>query len=212
MRLKILSALLLFSSFSTAHCDNQSIRIELFKGNEIQPHIQNVVKLCHKIYESAPYFYKGDDAEYEDYLNSYSQTDNAVTCLVFNGERAIGLGVGLPLSESRDFYKFPLLKAGFEPDNLFYIGEFGLDSSLQDLGIEEMMYLEIENFAKHHNYHEFCIWEIQDPANTAYNPIDEFWNELGFVTHPEINFHLSWVDIGKTEPTSHKAIYKIKTQ
>jgi len=190
------------------------MRIELFQGREIESHIQEVIELCHMTYREAPYYYNGYDEEYESYLKSYSQITDAVTCIVFDNKKAVGLGIGVPMLETRDSYKDSLLKAGYHLKDLFYIGEFGLNSTYHDQGIEEKMYKKIESFAKYHKYTSFCLWEIEnssDPNKSLKSDIrTAFWRKVGFIRHPELKFSLFWTNIGNTNPTAHEAIYWIK--
>lgn len=181
---------------------------ELFQSKEIIPHASKVIELCHMIYQEAPYHYRGDDVEYESYLKSYSQAKDAVTVLSFDQGRAIGLGIGIPMLETRELYKKPLLQAGYPLNDLFYIGEFGLQREYRNKGIEEEMLKKIETFAKQHEYKTLCLWEIEDTSTSI--PKDDFWKRMGFVLHPELNFLIYWKDSGNTYETPHLAVYRIK--
>ena len=187
--------------------ENSKIRIELFQGKEIEVHAQEVIDLCHMIYREAPYYYNGDDAGCENYWKSYYHSADAVTCLVFDDETAVGLGIGLPALETRDFYIVPFQEKGYDINDFFYIGEFGLNPKYRNREIEEEMQKKIEAFAREHKYSKICLWEIEDRSSHIENV---FWKKVGFVQHPDLNFSIDWTDIGNTESTPHLAIFWIK--
>lgn len=187
--------------------EGTDIRIEIFQGKEIESHTNEVVELCHMIYQEAPYYYNGDDAEYEEYLKSYSEAPHAITCLVFDHNKPIGLAIGLPLANTRDPYKVPLLESGYTLKDLFYIGEFGLSPEYLHQGIEEQMYQKIESFSQQQGFTRLCVWEI---TNAKLNIEESFWKKVGFTLHPELNFSLSWTNIGDTDSTPHIALYWLK--
>jgi hypothetical protein len=214
MKFVFLYVLAFSSCLSSLFCEVPNIRIELFQGKEIESHIQEVVELCHMIYREDPYYYKEDEEEYESYLKSYSQATDALTCLVFHNKKAIGLGIGVPMQETREPYKIPLLQADYNLQVIFYIGEFGLDSAYCNQGIEEKMYERIESFAKEHKYAKLCLWEIDNSSDSNKVLVSDFqnsfWKKVGFIRHSKLNFFLTWTNIGNTRPTSHEAIYWIK--
>lgn len=210
--------LLFLSIFTFCSCvsalfaqDINKFKIELFQGKEIAPYTQEVIKLCHMIYRESPYNYNADDAEYESYLKSYSQSTDAVTCLVFDNEKAIGLAIGIPMLETREAYKTPFLEKNYNLKDFFYIGEFGISPEYRNQGIEEKMYKKIEDFAKKQNFKMLCLWEIGSSLNSTQDSFKEtFWKKNGFIHHPELNFSIYWIDIGNSNPTRHFATYWMK--
>ena len=187
--------------FFTHGMANETIRIETFKGNEIAPHIQGIVKLCDRIYREPPYLYNGDDADYTDYIESYSQVNEAIICLAFDGKEAIGLGIGTPMLKTREFYQQTLIEHGYDLSQLFYLGEFGLKPGYHGLGIEETILLEIENFAKKTGaFSAMCIWELDNSKH-------EILKKMGFIRHAELNFQIFWTNIGDELESAHLAVY-----
>ena len=191
-----------------------NIRIETFRGTETAPYIQDIVKLCNAIYREPPYLYNGDDEEYTAYIESLSQANDVVICLVFDGEKAVGLSIGRPLIQTRGPYKETLVEHGYDLNQFFYLGEFGLLSGYRDCRIEEAMYLEIEKAAFVDGaFDMICVWDIVDPNQFSSDTCfveDYFWKKLGFVQHPELNFQIVWINIGDTQESSHLAVYSIK--
>lgn len=205
-----LIALLLFYIPLIARND---VRIEIFRGCEIAPYTQQIVELCNAIYREPPYLYNGEDEEYTAYIESYSQSNDAIICLAFDNEKAVGLAIATPMLKTRDLYKKTLLEHGYELDSLFYLGEFGLNSNYHNCGIEEAIYYKIENLVRKADaYSMICLWEIEDlyQKNFEDTPGHDFWNKLGFLRHREVNFEISWTNIGDSKESTHLAVYSIK--
>jgi GNAT superfamily N-acetyltransferase len=193
-----------------------TIKVETFHGKEISSHTQQIINLCNMIYREYPYLYNGDDADYTSYLESLSQLNDAIICLAFDDKKAVGLAIGIPMSETRDVYKPPLIKQGYDLNSVFYLGEFGLKPEYRGQGIEEAMYRKIEDFAKKSGkFNTLCLWEIDNSSNSqqqplGYIPRDDFWKNLNFVRHQDLNFVLFWQNINDNHETPHLAVYSIK--
>ncbi len=198
-------------TFSALNADD-GINIQAFRGQEITPFTKNIVQLVDKIYREAPYFYNGDDEGYTVYLESYSRSNDALICLVFDGTRIVGIAAGIPFSQTRDLYKKPLLDKGYDLNALFYVGEFGLNPEYQGRGIEDKMYQKLADFAKDQkSYKTMAMWQLDSSAShQGYITPETFWKTIGFVRKPELNFEISWTNIDDTVETPHQAIYWLK--
>jgi GNAT superfamily N-acetyltransferase len=191
----------------------EKFTLEVLHGQEIAPCVKEIVQFVNKIYRNYPYLYNGDDAGYEAYLESFPNLDDVTVCLAFAGAEVVGIAVGLPMPE-RDVYQETLLEHGYDLKELFYLGEFGLKPEYQGQGIELTMYQNIEHAAnKKGQFKKICFWEIEGPlgqATPSYFPRDDFWKQLGFIRHPELNFQIFWTNIGDTSESAHKAVYWMK--
>ncbi len=199
--------------FSYEECWPKKIKLEILHGHEIAPHVKEIVQFVNKVYRNYPYFYNGDDAGYEAYLESFPNLGNVVVCLAFEVKEIVGIAVGLPMPK-RNVYQKPLLEHDYDLKELFYLGEFGLKPELQGKGIELTMYQNIENVAnKSGQFKKICFWEIENTLGqkaTSYFPKDNFWKQLNFIWHPELNFQIFWTNIGDTKESAHKAVYWMK--
>jgi GNAT superfamily N-acetyltransferase len=114
----------------------------------------------------------------------------------------------------RHAYQETLLEHGYDLKELFYLGEFGLKPEYYGRGIETTMYQKIEDAAGVSGlYNKICFWEIESTLsqnNLSYFPSDNFWKQLGYIRHPELNFQIFWMNIGETKESAHKAVYSIK--
>lgn len=199
--------------FSYEECWPKKIKLQVLHGHEIAPYVKEIIQFVNKIYRNYPYFYNGDDAGYEAYLESFPNLGDVNVCLAFEGEEVLGIAAGLPMPK-RHIYQETLLEHGYDLKELFYLGEFGLKLELHGQGIELTMYQNIENVAnKSGQFKKICFWEIEGPLgqNTpSYFPKDDFWKQLGFIRHPELNFQIFWTNIGETKESAHKAVYWVK--
>ena len=199
--------------FSYEECWPKQFRLEILHGREITPYVKEIVQFINKIYREYPYFYNGNDAGYESYLESYPNLGDVIVCLAFVENEVIGIAAGLPMPK-RDVYQETLLEHGYNLNTLFYLGEFGLKPEYRGQGIELTMYQTIEDFARKSGpFKMICFWEIEGGLNSeqkGYFPGDNFWKQLGFVRHPELNFHIFWTNIGETTESPHKAVYWLK--
>lgn len=206
--------LLIFSIFPPVL--NAVIRVETFQGHQITPYIHKIVQLCDKMYREYPYFYNGDNEGYQSYLESYAQSKDAIISLAFEGEKAVGIAAGIPMSKTRNLYQQTLLEHGYNLHTLFYLGEFGLKAEYQGQGIEETLYRNIENYVnKDGHFSAICFWEIDDSLNSRQKQLgyllkDDFWKRLGFVRRPELNFLIFWTNINETQESAHSAVYWMK--
>ncbi len=199
--------------FSYEECWPNKIHLQILKGHEIASHVKEIVQFVNKIYRNPPYFYNGDDAGYKAYLESFPNLGDVIVCLALENKEIIGIGVGLPMP-NRDSYLEPLLQHGYDLNHLFYLGEFGLMPEHQGKGIEATLYQKIEDHASSSgSTTKICFWEIESTTQnpSSYFPSDDFWKQLGFVRHPELNFQIFWTNIGATKESPHKAVYWMKS-
>jgi GNAT superfamily N-acetyltransferase len=199
--------------FPYEQCWPKKIELEILHGHEIAPYVKEVVQFVNKIYRNYPYFYNGDDAGYEAYLESFPNIGDVIVCLAFEGAEVIGIAVGLPMSK-RHVYQEILLEHDYDIKEIFYLGEFGLKPEYQEKGIASTMYQNIEKFAnKSGQFNKICFWEIENTSgknNSSYFPSDDFWKQFGFIQQPELNFQILWTNIGNTKESAHKAVYWMK--
>jgi GNAT superfamily N-acetyltransferase len=206
---------LILCSFLTLTAED-SIRIETFRGKEITPHIDEIVNLWSKIYRDYPYLYDGEDAIYKAHLSGYAKLNDSIICVVFDNKKAVGLAIGIPLTQTREIYQEVFLEKGYELQSIFYLSEFGLQPDYRGKGVEEKMYQKIEDFVlQNGKFKMICFWEINNSLispqkRSGYVPKEKFWNQLDFTRHKELSFHVHWTNINAKEKTPHLATYWIK--
>lgn len=190
------------------------VQINVLQGEMIAPYAQEIGQFCAQIYRAAPYYYNGDDTDYEAYLQSYAQEPDSIVCIASDEGQLVGLAAGMPMSKTRPIYQQPLQAAGLSLEALFYLGEFGLQPEYQGRGLEETMLQEVEQFATHGYYQSLCVWELdgaQVDEKESYVPTASFWSWCDFRLYPELNFNLNWTNIGDSAESPHTAYYWIKS-
>ena len=157
-----------------------------------------------------PYLYNGDDAGYEEYLESYCKVKGAIVCLAFDTDKVIGLATGMPMQETREIYQQTFLKNGYDLESLYYLGEFGVQKEYQGRGVEEALYAEIAAVAQDRSK-KLCLWELSSDLPRGYIPNSTFWEKIGFIHHPELYFTIVWTNIGDAIESEHLAEYWVVT-
>ncbi len=192
------------------------VKLQTFRGQEIQSHLKEMKKLCDAIYCESPYLHNGQDGGYDSYLESYSKVKEAVVCIAYDEGKIVGFGAGMPMSQANDVYKRPLEDHAHDLDQLFYLAEFGLKPEYQGKGFEEKMLAEIEKFVKESKaYKMICLCEIDDVSNPTQKPPgtvvrDGFWIRQGFSRSPHLHFLIFWTNINETSESPHMANYWTK--
>jgi hypothetical protein len=180
---------------------DNGLRFQRFRGHELAGHVDEIVQLSHAIYREAPYFYDGSDAGYEQYLRSYGDLEESILCLAYDGENAIGLALGLPLISTRLSYIEPFDDS--DPENLFYLGEFGLLPDYRSEEAELQLYREWELSVKEGGRFPYVVmWMLLTDS--------PFSERAGFIRTFYPAFVISWVHAGELEESDHFAEYWIK--
>lgn len=207
-----LSLCFLFCScFSFSSCiSGENIKYEILQGEKIQSRLSEIIILCDTIYRQYPYLYNGDDAGYTEYVRSYSASPNSVVILAFANDEAIGIAMGMPMKETREYYTAPFTAHYMDVNDIFYLGEFGIKPEHHQLGISFDMYRQFEEIVRAtQKFSTIAFWEILNPMKCE--ELHQAYRATGFSYHPELSFELWWQNIGETNESAHLAQYWIKS-
>lgn len=193
------------------------IKIEKMQGTQIDPYLAEIIQFVTKMYRDYPYLYNGDDAGYQQYLNTYAQAKEGVIFVAFDGKKIVGVASGMPMADSRDIFKPTLVRHGYSIKNIYYIGEFGVSPEYHGKGIESTLMSKMEQFIKEHKqYNTISLWEL-NPASSSQTqrapthfPNGIFLQNNGFAYHPELNFIVHWTNINEKHESPHLAVYWLK--
>jgi len=196
-----------------------SIHLQTFKGESINPYVKDITDLCITVFREYPYCYEGTEEEYRPFIEHYAHSDNGIACLLFENDYPIGVAIGMPLNEMREQYMDPFITARPQEncDELFYLGEFVLLKEYRGRGLGKEMYLELEDLVRENrNVKKMCFCKIDEtnseptiPEN--YRSLDGFWEKLGFDQCDDVAMEAYWHDIGQIEASSHKLVYWLKS-
>lgn len=187
---------------------NNPLRIESVSGVEkIAQYIPAVAKLRMEIFRDFPYLYDNTLAYEEKYLSIYTQAQNFLLVLVFDGEEIVGASTGVPLE-----YVFKtgdtlqrLQAHQYSPSMLFYLSESVLKNTYRGRGLGVRFFEERENYAKSLSQFAYtCFCAVQRPSDhplrpADYVPLDSFWHKRGYEKHPELQMTFTWKDVDEAK-------------
>ncbi len=213
---KIFLAATFLYSFSLFSEENLSIKV--FKGDEISPYVKGITDIAIEVYKEYPYLYDGTEEEYLPFIDYYSHSSFGIASLLFDGDRPVGVAIGMPLNEMRDRFKDPLLAA--RPDEnlekIYYLGEFLLINEYRGKGYGKKLYKQLENLVKENGeYSKLCFckiveWDYHPLMPNGYLPMDGFWIKQGFEICDDITVSVYWDDVGTNENSIHHLVYWMK--
>ncbi len=196
---------------------NNTIYIERMTGNQLEAYIHDLARLRIEIFRDFPYLYDGN-LDYEShYLRTYIQSPDSVIVIAFAGEQVVGAATAVPLKHETDEVKQPFIEKGFNPDDIFYLGESVLQKPYRGQGIGVRFFAEREAHAYrigHFTQAAFCAVERPPdhprcPRN--YQPLDEFWRRRGYTKHSELQTTFTWQDLDESTQSPKSMVFWLKS-
>ncbi|MCG6943463.1 MAG: GNAT family N-acetyltransferase [Thiohalocapsa sp.] len=200
------------------------IQITRVTGVALDQFIPDLARLRIRVFRDYPYLYDGD-AEYEArYLATYARASGSVVVLARDGERIVGASTALPLAEETDAVQTPFLAAGYDPRQVFYLGESVLLPEYRGRGIGVRFFEEREAHARALATDPasgfgpltrlaFCAVEraADDPRRpSGYQPLDGFWRNRGYSRQPALRTEFSWKEIGEAAESPKPMVFWLK--
>jgi GNAT superfamily N-acetyltransferase len=186
----------------------ERLRVEPITGSALESHIPALARLRIEVFREFPYLYDGD-LDYETrYLRTYAKAPGSLVVLVFDGEAVVGASTALPMAEADPAFRQPFRDQGWNPDEVYYLGESVLLRPYRGRGLGVRFFEEREAHAHRLGgfaWAAFCA--VDRPAGhprrpPGYRPLDAFWNKRGYTRHPELVTRFHWKDLdddGETE-------------
>lgn len=193
------------------------LTIQCLSGPQIEPYIPHLAALRIAVFHDYPYLYEDENSDaYEaSYLARYLKSPESILVLVWDGEKIVGASTAMPLNSEMDAIKQPFLTADFDLSTLFYCGESVLLPAYRGQQIGRRFFAERENAAREKGFTlmAFCAVERPDdhpkrPKN--WHPLTAFWQNLGYVKHPELKAFLSWKEIGDNQESTKPMVFWLK--
>lgn len=190
--------------------------IQLLRGAQITPHIDDLARLRIEVFREFPYLYDGS-LDYEaQYLATYQRSADSLCVLVRDGARVVGASTALPLADESEAFQRPFLDAGRDPARIFYCAESVLLPDWRGRGLGVRFFVEREAHARRLGRFDWCAFcAVQRPLHhprrpADYRPLDEFWMHRGYRHQPELRTHYHWRDVGEAEETAKPMSFWLK--
>lgn len=124
------------------------LSIDVFRGQEVLPHLEPVARLRIAVFREWPYLYQGDLDYERGYLAAYAQSPCSVFVLAREGDAVVGASTGLPLLDDGAAFRKPFEQAGADPSKLFYFGESVLLPEYRGRGVGHAFFTAREAHAR----------------------------------------------------------------
>lgn len=187
-------------------------------GIELAPWIEELALLRMTVFREFPYLYEGSLDYEKDYLSVYLNSKNSLVILVFHEEKLVGASTCIPLQEEVEEFQDPFLKKSLDINSVFYFGESIVLKEFRGNKLGHKFFKMREGYAKKIlrdalNYTVFCA--VDRPDNhplkpDGFQPLDSFWNKLGYQKQESMRALFPWKDIDQKEETKKNMSFWIK--
>ncbi len=181
----------------------EPFQYEEFRGTEIAAILEDLGGLRIAVFREYPYLYDGD-LDYEKlYLETYVRSPRSLVVLLRSGERVVGATTCLPIADESPEFQTPLHEAGYNFDEVFYLGESIVLPEYRGRGAGHEFFNRREAQAREvgpFRFTAFC--SVDRPPDhpsrpPGYEPLDSFWTRMGYRKRPELKCELEWKEIGE---------------
>ncbi|MFN8369047.1 MAG: GNAT family N-acetyltransferase [Bacteriovoracaceae bacterium] len=186
-------------------------KIEYLKliGESGKKFLEEIAILRIKVFYEFPYLYEGTLDYEKKYLETYFKAKNSIVILVrdLNSNRIVGASTAIWAKEAEKDFSDPFVKAGMDPNEIFYFGESVLLNEYRGMGIGKAFFDMREEFARSINgIKKLAFCAVVRPTSHPhkpqdYLPLDSFWKSKGFTLVPNLKTTYEWVDRGETTKT-----------
>ncbi|WP_110599616.1 GNAT family N-acetyltransferase [Salinicola lusitanus] len=190
--------------------------IELLRGPQIAPHVEDLAYLRITVFREFPYLYDGS-LDYEaEYLDTYVRSADSLCVLVRDEGRVVGASTALPLADETVEFQHPFLTAGWDPGRIFYCAESVVLPGWRGRGLGVRFFAEREAHARQLSRFDWCAFcAVQRPAEhprrpADYQPLDAFWARRGYRHHPELHTQYHWRDLDEAEASAKPLSFWLK--
>lgn len=191
--------------------------VEVFKvvGPEVEKYLDHVAQLRIRVFRDYPYLYDGTPEHEQEYLGRYLRAKDFALILAQDGELVVGASTCLPLSQETDEIRQPLVEAGYDDNEVLYLGESVLDKAYRGGGIGKSFFRLREAHGHHLQKTLACFCAVDRPADhplrpADYRPLHTFWQKEGYRPLANIQARLFWKDVEREAETEKALTFWIK--
>lgn len=190
--------------------------IEL-RGAAALPFLNQLAELRIKVFAEWPYLYKGN-LEYEHkYLKTYFNAEHSYIVIALDGDVPVGAATAVWLPEGDKSFQAPFVAQNIDLKKVCYYGESVLLPAYRGLGIGRNFMEYREKFARslvEVDRAAFCAVVRPQPhprKPSGYQPLNSFWEKMGFQIHPELVASYSWLDLDESTETEKQMQFWVKS-
>ena len=190
--------------------------IQLLRGAQIEPHIDELARLRIRVFREFPYLYDGSLSYEIDYLSTYVRSADSLCVLVRDGDQVVGASTALPLSDEDEAFQRPFVEAGWNLERLFYFAESVVLPAWRGRGLGVRFFAEREAHARSLARFDWCAFcAVQRPSNhprrpVDYQPLDDFWHRRGYRHHRDLYTEYHWRDLDEAEASAKPMSFWLK--
>lgn len=193
----------------------QNLKVERLSGPDVKQYISALAALRIKIFHNYPYLYEGNLAYEEKYLKTYTDCPHSVLILVFADNNIVGASTAIPLKYEPPAIQKPFIDAHYDVDKIFYFGESVLLPEYRGNKIGERFFAEREAAAREQGYATTAFCAVKRDTNHPkrpknFHPLDQLWQRMGYLQHPELVAYMSWAEIGETQESPKPMTFWLK--
>ena len=132
--------------------------IQLLRGPQIAPHIDDLARLRIAVFREFPYLYDGT-LDYEaEYLATYVRSADSLCVLVRDEGRVVGASTALPLMDETEEFQQPFIDGGWDPARVFYLAESVVLPAWRGRGLGVRFFVEREAHAQRLGRFDWCAF------------------------------------------------------
>lgn len=192
------------------------IRLRPATGEEAQRYIPELARLRISVFRDFPYLYDGNLSYEEKYLRTYAESPDSVIVVALDGDRCVGASTAVPLKHETEEFKRPFVAAGYDPNDVFYLGESVLLPQYRGRGLGVRFFEEREAHArKVGDFAIIAFCAVERPEDhpmrpSGYRDLAQFWRNRGYTKHPELHTTYNWRDVGEPQATDKPMVFWLK--
>lgn len=186
-------------------------------GEALDEHLNELARLRIRVFREYPYLYDGDLDYERRYLDTYRRSSGSVIVLATDDERIVGASTAVPMAHETDETQAPFVAAGYDVDDIFYLGESVLLPDYRGRGIGVAFFEQREAHARETgDYSLYCFCAVQRPGDhparpPGYRALDDFWRKRGYEKRPELTTSYRWKEPGEAHESRKPMTFWTKT-
>jgi len=195
---------------------NRPFHYEALSGNAIRPYLPEIGRLRIAVFREYPYLYDGDPDYEEAYLETYARSERSLIVLLKSEDEIVGATTCLPMADESPEFQAPFLAAGYDLNDIFYLGESVILPAFRGRGAGHEFFQRREAHARRVGpFRHTCFCAVDRPVDhpsrpAGYEPLDAFWTRMGYRKDPDLRCELEWKEINEALPSRKRLSYWLK--